>query len=186
MNFFARFFKPDHVMKESSLIPLGNPILIQMALFLGKGKIKFGENVRVGFFPSPYFYSTYAHMEARSPSSEIIIKSNTYISNNACIISNREKIIIGENCRIGANFCLFDSDFHSISPKHRTDPKYTVSKPVSIGDNVFIGQNVTILKGVNIGQNTVIGSGAVVTKSFPDNVVVAGNPAQIVKELKDE
>lgn len=52
----------------------------------------------------------------------------------------------------------------------------------SIGSNTFIGINTIILPGVNIGNNVIIGSGSVVTKSFPSNCVIAGNPAKIIKE----
>jgi acetyltransferase-like isoleucine patch superfamily enzyme len=55
--------------------------------------------------------------------------------------------------------------------------------PVIIEDNVWIGMNAVILKGVTIGENSVVAAGAVVSKSVPANVVVAGNPAVIVKEL---
>ncbi|MBA2585639.1 MAG: maltose acetyltransferase, partial [Chthoniobacterales bacterium] len=52
-----------------------------------------------------------------------------------------------------------------------------------IGDNVWIGMNAVILKGVAIGENSVVAAGAVVTKSVPENCVVAGNPAKIVKRF---
>jgi maltose O-acetyltransferase len=55
---------------------------------------------------------------------------------------------------------------------------------VTIGDNVWIGGSVTILPGVTIGNGVTIGAGSVVTKDVPDNVVVAGNPAKIIKRLK--
>jgi len=58
------------------------------------------------------------------------------------------------------------------------------AKAVTIGDNVWIGGSVTILPGVTIGSGVTIGAGAVVTKDVPDNVVVAGNPARIIKRLK--
>ncbi|HEX8899049.1 MAG TPA: DapH/DapD/GlmU-related protein, partial [Chthoniobacterales bacterium] len=57
------------------------------------------------------------------------------------------------------------------------------SAPVIISDNVWIGMNAVILKGVTIGENSVVAAGAVVTKSVPANVVVAGNPAVITKQL---
>jgi acetyltransferase-like isoleucine patch superfamily enzyme len=56
--------------------------------------------------------------------------------------------------------------------------------PVIISDNVWIGMNAIILKGVTIGENSVVAAGAVVTKSVPANVVVAGNPAVVTKELE--
>lgn len=59
-------------------------------------------------------------------------------------------------------------------------------KPVIIGDNVWIGGGAIINPGIRIGDNVVIGSGAVVTKNVPDNVVVGGNPATVIKELELE
>ena len=52
-----------------------------------------------------------------------------------------------------------------------------------ISENVFIGDNVTILKGVTIGVNSVIGNGSIVTKSIPDNVIAAGNPARVIRNI---
>ena len=58
--------------------------------------------------------------------------------------------------------------------------------PVHIGDNVWLGDHATVLKGVTIGANSVVAARAVVTRDVPANVVVAGNPAQVVKELEPE
>lgn len=58
-------------------------------------------------------------------------------------------------------------------------------RPV-IGDNVSLGCNVTIIGGVHIGNNVTIGAGSVVVKDVPDNCVVAGNPAKIIRYIKQE
>lgn len=55
---------------------------------------------------------------------------------------------------------------------------------VRIGDNVFIGANSLILPNVQIGNNVIIGADSVVTRNVPDNVVVAGNPARIIKSTE--
>ena len=52
-----------------------------------------------------------------------------------------------------------------------------------IGDNVWLGDHCVILKGVTIGENSVVGANAVVSRDVPANVVVAGNPARVVKQL---
>ena len=56
-----------------------------------------------------------------------------------------------------------------------------ITKPITIGDNVYIGNNVIILPGVNIGNKVIIGAGAIVSKDIPDNSVVVGVPARIIK-----
>lgn len=56
---------------------------------------------------------------------------------------------------------------------------------VRIGNNVFIGMNSTILKGVTIGNNVIVGANSLVNKNFPDNVVIAGNPAKIIMTIDD-
>lgn len=59
------------------------------------------------------------------------------------------------------------------------------SGKVKIGNNVFIGMNSTILKGCTIGNNVIIGANSLVNKDFPDNVVIAGNPAKIIMSIDD-
>jgi acetyltransferase-like isoleucine patch superfamily enzyme len=96
----------------------------------------------------------------------------------------KEKIVIGNNCLIGANTKIFDTDFHPADPQTRLkNPSAGKTAPVHIGDNVFIGCNSIVLKGVSIGDNAVIAAGSVVVNDVPSNCLAGGNPAKVIKEL---
>ena len=94
------------------------------------------------------------------------------------------KCIIGNDVMMGPECMIFTTNHCSRSvdiPMNQqgNEPE----KPVIIEHDVWIGARVTILPGVTIGNNVVVAAGAVVTKDVPDNVVVGGNPAKIIKEL---
>jgi acetyltransferase-like isoleucine patch superfamily enzyme len=84
---------------------------------------------------------------------------------------------------------IVDTDFHALDPyveggrMSNNDPKNVAAAPVIVEDNVFVGANSIILKGVTIGENSVIGAGSVVTRSIPANVIAAGNPARMLRQL---
>jgi acetyltransferase-like isoleucine patch superfamily enzyme len=116
---------------------------------------------------------------------------------NGALVMAEERIEIGSHCLISWNVGIADSDFHPLAPAQRIIDSHALAPffkarpprpeirtaPVIISDNVWIGMNAVILKGVTIGENSVVAAGAVVTKSVPPNVVVAGNPAVITKQL---
>lgn len=116
---------------------------------------------------------------------------------NGALIMAEERIEIGSHCLVSWNVGIADSDFHPLEPAQRIIDAHALAPfykdrpprpplrtaPVIIGDNVWIGMNAVILKGVAIGENSVVAAGAVVTKSVPENCVVAGNPAKIVKRF---
>ncbi len=94
------------------------------------------------------------------------------------------KITIGKNIAVGANTIIADTDFHPLNFELRHQhPQEANTAPILIEDDVFIGMNCLILKGVTVGKGSVIGAGSVVTKNIPSGVVVAGNPARIVREI---
>jgi acetyltransferase-like isoleucine patch superfamily enzyme len=93
------------------------------------------------------------------------------------VVGAFNSITIGRNVKCGANTLITDSDWHP------EDPRSSKPKPVVIGDNVWLGANSVVLKGVTIGTNSVIGINSVVTKDIPANVVAAGNPCRVIKEL---
>lgn len=159
----------------------GKPTRVQPLLLEGQGTILFGNNTSFGIYKSPYLFSGYGYIEARGKQAAIIFENDVAI-NNSCVITAEKKITISKNTVIGYNCHISDSSFHNlaIDKRHETDPN---PQEIFIDENVFIGNNVTILKGVTLGKNVVVGSAAVVTKSFPDNVVIAGVPAQIINTI---
>jgi acetyltransferase-like isoleucine patch superfamily enzyme len=97
-----------------------------------------------------------------------------------------EKITIGNDCLIGANVLITDSDWHPVNPTMRKKSEPIKTKPVKIGNNVFIGVNSIVLKGSEIGNNSVIGAGSVVSGIIPPDVIAAGNPCKVIKTLQSE
>lgn len=92
------------------------------------------------------------------------------------------KIEIGSNCLFGPNVTLCTTG-HPISPNHRMDGMY--SFPIKIGNTCWIGANVIVLPGITIGDHSVIGAGSVVTKDIPANVVAAGNPCRVLRQIDE-
>lgn len=168
----------------SSSRPVGNPKLLQPALFLGEGTVSFGNGVVIGNAESPYFVNGYSLFSTRSQSAGIKIGDNVWMNNSLTIICNNSTVSIGDNSLVGYNVEILDSDFHGIAPTERKT-KHFQGQPVTIRDNVWIGSNAKILKGVTIGSNAVIGNGAVVTSDIPADTIAAGVPARVIRTLSD-
>ena len=113
----------------------------------------------------------------------IQLGDNVYMNYNCCIL-DISIVKIGHNTMFGPHVQIYTAS-HPLEYKARNSG-LEFSKPVIIGDNVWIGGNATICPGVTIGNNVVVGAGAVVTKSFPDDVVIAGNPARIIKTINND
>lgn len=122
----------------------------------------------------------------RTLSSSAIIKIGSKVRMSGTTICAANSIDIGDRCVIGADVIIADTDFHSMNAIVRSsldDAKQALNKPVKIGSDVFIGGRSIILKGVELGDRVVVGAGSVVTKSFNADVIIAGNPAIVVKNL---
>lgn len=93
-------------------------------------------------------------------------------------------ITIGNNTLIAAGSILTTQSHDSSALIQGLLYKDTsTGSPINIGDNVWIGSKVTVLPGVTIGDNSIIAAGAVVTKDVPENVIVAGVPAKVIRGL---
>lgn len=112
----------------------------------------------------------------------IEVGENFYANYNMTIL-DRAKVTFGDNIFIAPN-CSFYTAGHPLDVETR-NLGLEYAYPISIGNNVWIGGSVTVLPGVCIGDNTVIGGGSVVTKDIPSNVVAAGNPCRVIREITD-
>lgn len=113
-----------------------------------------------------------------------ITVGNNFYANFDCIILDVAKVTIGDNVFFAPRVGVYTAG-HPIDAGVR-NTLLEFGKPVTIGNNVWVGGNVVINPGVTIGNNVVIGSGAVVTKDIPDNVIAAGNPCRVLREITEE
>ena len=98
-------------------------------------------------------------------------------------ISSADEIVIDDNCMLAGSTFITDSDWHGTYDRVTTIGR---TAPVHIRDNVWMGDRTTVCKGVTIGENSIIGTGSVVIRDIPPNVIAAGNPARVVKQLDPE
>ncbi|WP_404986018.1 sugar O-acetyltransferase [Chryseobacterium sp. M5] len=111
----------------------------------------------------------------------INIGENVFI-NFDCTFLALGGITIEDNVLIGPKVSIITEN-HPLDPKLRNG---LIGKPIHIKKNAWIGANATILPGVTIGENAVIAAGALVSKDVPDDVVVGGIPAKIIKKIENE
>ena len=106
-----------------------------------------------------------------------------FFANYNLTILDVGKVTIGDNVQIAPNVSLYTAG-HPIHPDSRNSG-YEYGIPITIGNNVWLGGNVVVLPGVTIGDNAVIGAGSVVTKDIPANMLAAGNPCKVIREITE-
>lgn len=115
-----------------------------------------------------------------------VLFGENFYANFDCVFLDAALITFGDNCLLAPGIHIYTAT-HPLNAKHRSISDSTQSAyPVKIGNNVWIGGKATICPGVVIGDNSVIGAGSVVVKDVPADVVVAGNPAKVIRHIDDE
>lgn len=102
--------------------------------------------------------------------------------NMGCKFQDQGGIFIGDGALIGHNVVLATLN-HAQSPSDRAS---MIPAPIHIGKNVWIGANATVLPGVTIGDGAIVAAGAVVAKDVPENTIVGGVPARIIRTISEE
>ena len=109
--------------------------------------------------------------------------SNIYANFNLTLVDDGH-IYVGDWVKFGPNVTIVTAG-HPVLPELRRGAALQFNKDVHIGEGVWIGAGVTVLPGVSIGKNSVIGAGSVVTKDIPGNVVAAGDPCRVMREISE-
>jgi acetyltransferase-like isoleucine patch superfamily enzyme len=147
--------------------------------------LKIGDNcsIKSSFLSNLIGLSQRTIIVTRTKEAKVEIGDNVGIS--GATIYSRKGISIGDNTLIGGNVKILDNDFHPIEveARNKDDKNMIRSKEVVIGKDCFIGCNALILKGTKIGDGSVVGAGSVVSGEFASSVIIAGNPARVIKNI---
>ena len=113
------------------------------------------------------------------------VGKNVIFNFNVCLVDDAD-IFIGDDCLIGPGSHIITAQ-HPISPMLRKgEDKLQYNKPIHLGNNVWLGAGVIVLPGVTIGDNSIVAAGSVVTHSVGSNVIVAGTPAKVLRQITEK
>ena len=142
-----------------------------------------GKNIRAGkhlhIISEAYKPVNLSTWSSKQHQGEITIGDHCLISPGANIAS-AQSISIGNDCMIAAEVNISDCDWHGVY--NRTRP-FRCTSSIVLKNNVWVGFRAIIGKGITIGENSIVAAGSVVTQDVPDNCIVGGNPAVVIKEI---
>lgn len=110
----------------------------------------------------------------------IYAKENLYI-NYDCIILDCNHVYIGRNVLLAPRVQIYTA-YHPLGAETRRS-NLEMAAPITIGNDVWIGGGAILCPGVKVGDNTTIGAGSIVTRNIPSNVIAAGNPCRVIREI---
>ncbi|HXJ62386.1 MAG TPA: acyltransferase [Actinomycetota bacterium] len=160
---------------------LGERVRFGRDVMAGRLDVRGPGRVSVGDRSNLFSFVGWTRLYTRT--SEAVIEIGRNVRLNGPTIQAACRIEIGDDALLGDAIVL-DTDMHPTGANRRHDPQAEVrSAPVVIERNVWVGGQAAVLPGVRIGEGSVVGFRAVVTADVPPGVVVAGNPARVVREL---
>lgn len=150
-----------------------------MPQVLGNLHIQLGKNVRISGI------STLCGRNSAGSRAELVIGDNVDIGwQNSISVGTR--VVLGDHVRLAGRVFLAGFPGHPLDANKRRlglPEEDWQAKDIILENDVWVGTGATVLAGVSVGQGSIIAAGSVVTKSVPSGVVVAGNPAVVVKQL---
>lgn len=167
--YFNMLDKLSTKLQKLNMLEVGDNVVIQC-----KTIIRNPNNIDLGDY---VYIAREVEMTTEINTSKLSIGSGTRIAKKT-YIDYTGNIEIGRSCTLSENV-MIQTHSHGLSPKN-----YAIPLSLKINNNVWVGTRSVILHNVSvIGKNSIIAAGSVVTKDVPENVIVAGNPAKVIKEL---
>jgi acetyltransferase-like isoleucine patch superfamily enzyme len=120
----------------------------------------------------------------RAHEGEVRIGAKTVLGQE-CTISSYQRVSIGRECILADRVMLIDFDHGVVEVERPIRLQGIYKRDVRVGNNVWIGYGACLLRGVTVGDNAIVGTSSVVTKPVPDNAVVGGVPARLLR-MRDE
>lgn len=155
------------------VIPDGCTLINVKFRLRGRGhRIEFGPNCRVTRGGVFWFEDENGLLQ--------VGRGTTMVEVHIAVTEPGSKVIVGEECMFANDIDIRTGDSHSIIDR-KTGKRLNFAEDVMIGRRVWIAPHVVVLKGVQIGENSVVATGSIVTKSCESGVIVAGNPARVVR-----
>ncbi len=130
---------------------------------------KLGKNVDI---QTPFYCDYGCHIEV----------GDNFCANFNCVFLDCNYIKMGDNVFLGPGVQVYAATHPVIAAERIKGPE--LAAPIVVGNNVWIGGGSILCAGITIGENTTIGAGSVVVKDIPSNVVAAGNPCRVIRELQ--
>ena len=166
------------LLRRKYLTPYGRRLVLDGLAFIGPGVVlQIGKRGRVELGR----WSWLGHgTKIRCHEGVVSIGAKTVLGQE-CTISAYQHVSIGRECVIADRVMLIDFDHGVVEVDRPVRLQGIYKRDVRVGNNVWIGYGACILRGVTVGDNAIIGTSAVVTKDVPDNAVVAGVPARVIR-----
>lgn len=172
--FLSQFFILFYKLRYGSRVWFGKKVILNHKLRIkGRGKLIVEEGVNLWAHEEPNRFFFYGK--------EAVIRLGKNGRYNGVSCHCQTSIEFGEGVLVGSTI-LMDTDFHTFDDPDHVLYGNILSKPIVVQDHVWLAGQSVVLKGITVGQGSVVGFRAVVSKSVPAQVVVAGNPARVVKQ----